>query len=173
MRRGFEGRPQRHRPPDSAPDNRLYHRPPGWARCHRPGPGEPAGRELSGAGSPLPEIGPLASRPIPKGGVARVSSKWAPLRLHAPLNLDLDEGAPRAVSGSPGQPSLRRDRRWPHSPKEAGSRLSHSRTYGTTGLVTWEPETAALDASKLAGLTAGHGPLSSCWVSSFLCRLRF
>src|SRR5829696_8479775 len=149
------GRPQRSRRPDSAPDNRFYHRPPGWARCHRPGPGEPAGRELSGAGSPLPEIGPLASRPIPQGGVARVSSKWAPLRLHAPLNLDLDEGAPRAVSGSPGQPSLRRDRRWPHSPKEAGSRLSHSRTYGTTGLVTWEPETAALDASKLAGLTAG------------------
>src|SRR5829696_2238420 len=51
------GRPQRSRRPDSAPDNRLYHRPPGRTPPRPPAPGPPGQTELSGAGPPLPEIG--------------------------------------------------------------------------------------------------------------------
>lgn len=70
---------------DSAPDSRLYHRPPGRARCRRPGPGGAAQPELSGARSPLPEIDQARRRcPVASGPTARRADAGSPAGGAAP-----------------------------------------------------------------------------------------
>jgi hypothetical protein len=56
-----------------------------------------------------------------------------------------------------------------HIPKQEKSRLSPSRTYAQPGLVTWEPETAALDVSELIGSPGGHGCLLHCPLAFRCC----